>query len=858
MGKNKKIIRVLLGSLAGLLFLCVIVFSLMTTVMTQQNNAALNQVANSYMMGMGIQIQNHFETLVEMRILQIKGIEQAFPSKDAKEMNDLVKETLGNMATSRGFTHMLLLDDEGNTEVISGSAVKVEGKEHFLETMNRGEMLVTIGSAEDGSAVLLYGVSFDSFGAEGYPMSNGSRGAAMVLGLPIERLNEALSLGVDNSLIFSSIIRSDGNYVIKNSDVTIPTNNCFEWMQLNGQEYGMEEIDTLISDMQQAMAAREPYSAEIPILGEMRHFYCEPLANSEWYMLSVMPHGLLDEAIHTLGEQRIVSALISCTVMVLGMILVFLIYWKVSRRQMAELAIAREEAMEASKAKSEFLSNMSHDIRTPLNAIVGMTSIAASHMKEPDKVQDCLQKITLSSKHLLGLINNVLDMSKIESGKLTLNRDLISLQETMDSIVSIIQPQIKSKNQVFDIFIRSIQNESVYGDSVRLNQVLLNLLSNALKFTPPEGKITVTVTQEDSPKGEAYVRTHFWVKDTGIGMTKEFQKTIFESFVREDNARVQQTEGSGLGMAITKYIVDKAGGTIDLDSEPGKGTEFHVCFDMERGEEQDKEMRLPGWEVLVVDDDEQLCCSAAEALNEIGVHAEWAVDGSTAVEMAEKRHVAHQDYHVVLLDRKMPGMNGIETAKELRRHIGEEVPLLLISAYDWSDIEEEAREAGINGFIAKPLFKSTLFHSLIGFLESEKQKELSKETEMDFTGRRLLVAEDNELNWEIANELLSSAGFMLDWAENGQACVERLQTAAPGYYDAILMDLRMPVMNGFEATKAIRALNREDAKRIPIIAMTADSFTEDIKKCMDCGMNAHVAKPLNIPELLRLLQNSFS
>lgn len=455
----------------------------------------------------------------------------------------------------------------------------------------------------------------------------------------------------------------------------------------------------------------------------------------------------------------------------------------------------------------------------------------------------------------MGLINDVLDMSKIESGKLTFTVDLISLQEMMEGIVGIIQPQIKVKKQSFDVFIQKIQTENIYADSVRLNQVLLNLLSNAMKFTPEGGHITVTVAQEDSPKGEAYVRTHFWVKDTGIGMTEEFQQKIFESFVREDNARVRKTEGTGLGMAITKYIVDKAEGSIELKSEPDKGTEFHVTFDFERGESNVEEMILPQWDVLVVDDDEDLCHSAADSLNEIGVHAEWALDGMTAIEMTKKRHKQHKDYYVVLLDCRMPEMDGIATAREMRRCIGDNVPILLMSAYDWEDVEEEARAAGITGFISKPLFKSTLYHSLKLLAEQEMQDvDLQTEPQIDFSGKRLLVAEDNELNWEIANELLSNVGFVLDWAENGAICVEKFSAARPGYYDVILMDLRMPEMNGFEATRNIRAMGREDAGQIPIIAMTADAFSDDVKACLDCGMNAHVAKPLNIPELLRLLQ----
>lgn len=853
--KDKKALKVFPATIAGLFLLCVLVFYFITIYMTKQNTNTLNQVADTYMQGMSIQIQNHFDTLLNMRLIRVKSVLLGLPPEEVEVMDDAVRERLSAITQSRGFTHTYLLDVDGNMEAILGDPIAIENADNFLVAMNNGDTMVTIGVEADGKAVLIYGLSVGYPENTGYPLSNGNHCTALLVGVPIENLSAALSLGADDSLIFTNIVRPDGTYVIDNSDIETAKENCYDWILSNAQETDMEDAEEIVTNLQKAITERKTYSGVIPIRGETRHFRCMPLDNTEWMMLSVMPHGVLDEALSALGRQRVVSSLVSCGIIMCIMLIVYLIYWQYSLHQMKALANAKEEALAANKAKSEFLSNMSHDIRTPMNAIIGMTAIAGSNIDNRDKVLECLRKITLSSKHLLGLINDVLDMSKIESGKLTLNIDLVSLREMMESIVSIIQPQVKTKKQSFNIFIHEIQTENIYADSVRLNQVLLNLLSNALKFTPEGGNITVTVAQEDSPKGEKYVRTHFWVKDTGIGMTEEFQQKIFESFVREDNARVHKVEGTGLGMAITKYIVDKSEGSIELKSELDKGTEFHVTFDFERGESTVEEMILPKWEVLVVDDDEELCRSAVDSLNEIGVHAEWALDGFTAIDMTEKRHKQHRDYYVVLLDCKMPEMDGIETAREMRRRIGDDMPILLMSAYEWDDVEEEAREAGITGFISKPLFKSTLYHSLKPFADQDVENvELPAEPQMDFSGKRLLVAEDNELNWEIASELLSSVGFVLDWAENGKLCVEKFTAAQPGYYNAILMDLRMPEMNGFEATRSIRAMEREDAKQIPIIAMTADAFADDVKACLDCGMNSHVAKPLNMPELLRLLQ----
>ena len=417
-----------------------------------------------------------------------------------------------------------------------------------------------------------------------------------------------------------------------------------------------------------------------------------------------------------------------------------------------------------------------------------------------------------------------------------------------------VQPQAKAKGQQFDVHIQNITVENVCCDSVRLNQVLLNFLSNAVKFTPEGGCIEVSLYEETSPKGDGYVRVHLRVKDNGIGMSPEFREKIFESFSREDSARVRKTQGTGLGMAITKYIVDAMGGTIEVSSEQGLGSEFHVTLDMDQALVQEMDMVLPDWNMLVVDDDEELCRTTADTLRSIGVAAEWTLDGESAVEMVKKRHAEHKDYQVILLDWKLPGMDGIRTAVEIRRCLGEEIPILLISAYDWSEIEKEAREAGVNGFICKPLFKSTLFYGLRQFAgQSEGQLQESVEEKQELKGKRVLLAEDNDLNWEIAEELLSEEGLEMERAENGQICVEMFQKSMIGYYDAILMDIRMPVMTGYEAAWAIRKLERADS-HVPIIAMTADAFSEDVKRCLDCGMNAHVAKPIDVQEVMRLLE----
>ena len=340
-------------------------------------------------------------------------------------------------------------------------------------------------------------------------------------------------------------------------------------------------------------------------------------------------------------------------------------------------------------------------------------------------------------------------------------------------------------------------------------------------------------------------------------MTPDFLKRIYESYSRADGARIHKTEGAGLGMAITKYIVDAMDGTIDIQSEPDKGTEFLLMFDFEKAAAMEMDMVLPPWKMLVVDDDELLCKTAIDALKSIGIKAEWTLSGEKAIELVNQHHNKKEDYQIILLDWKLPGMNGIQAAKEIRRNLGDEVPILLISAYDWSEFEAEAREAGISGFIAKPLFKSTLYHSLRQYMDVETEHDQTISPNMDLSGRRILLAEDNELNWEVASELLSDLGVKLDWAEDGQICLDKFQKSPEGYYDFILMDIRMPHMTGYEAAKAIRGLNRPDALSVPIIAMSADTFSDDIQHCLECGMNAHIAKPIDIVELTRLLKRYY-
>lgn len=848
MKKQRKIIHFLRNSTLVIGIVCIGIFVFLAVYMNAQSEKTINQVGGIYMASMNERVSKHFSTMLDLRLTQLDTLIEAIPM-DTREDSDSVREWLEYNAKIRGLESIAYYFEDGSFETIYGTQVVSIDAEKFRNSMQNGERTISIGIGPDGERSAVIGVPFE------IQMKDGRVSIAMVGKIPIEYISEALSLDDDDALMYSFVIRKDGSFVVHSAGAY--RNDFFERARaLYDEVEGKKDVEQFISELQEAMNDGMDYSAMLKMNGKRLQLYCSALPSSEWYLITILPYGTLDETVELQGKQSFLVFLVSCSVILLLLIAVFVRYFHLNQAQIQELAEAKQAAETANRSKSEFLSNMSHDICTPMNAIVGMTTIAITNINNKDRVENCLKKIILSSKHLLGLINDVLDMSKIESGKMILNVELVSLREIMDSIVSIIQPQIKAKQQRFDVFIYDITSENVLCDSVRLNQVLLNLLSNAIKFTPEGGAIEVALHEKESPKGDDYVRILLQVKDTGIGMSEEFQEHIFDSFTREDNKRVQRTEGTGLGMAITKYIVDAMGGEIEVKSVQGTGTEFNVALDFERTDEQEEDMILPDFTMLVVDDDVQLCKSTAASLKSIGIRAEWTLDGESAVRLVSQHHNQHNDYHIILLDLKLPGMDGIETARELRKQLGNDVPILLISAYDCSEIEDEAREAGISGFLSKPLFKSTLYYGLKPYIYSSEGSSVPEKDVISFTGKRVLLAEDNELNWEIANELLQEMGLELDRAENGQICADMFEKSPVGFYNAVLMDIRMPVKNGYEATDMIRNMERPDAS-IPIIAMTADAFSEDIQRCLDHGMNAHVAKPIDIKEVSRILSRFF-
>ena len=521
-----------------------------------------------------------------------------------------------------------------------------------------------------------------------------------------------------------------------------------------------------------------------------------------------------------------------------------------------EIALRHEGA--ANRAKREFLFNMSHDIRTPMNAIIGFTSLAATHIDNREQVLDYLKKISTSSQHLLSLINDVLDMSRIESGKVKIEEKAVHLPDLVHDVRSIIQPNVAAKRLSLFIDTMDIEDEDIITDPLRLNQILLNILSNAIKFTPTGGMISIRIAQKNgAPKG--CVCYEFRIKDNGIGMSEEFQKHIFEEFSREESSTVSGIQGTGLGMSITKNIVDLMGGTIALTSEPGKGSEFIVtlCFTRSGQKAEPKQLpQLEGLRALVADDDTNTCLNVSTMLSKIGMRPEWTISGKEAVIRTKYAVEQGDEFSVYIIDWLIPDMNGIEIVRQIRKLIGNRCPIIILTAYDWADIEDEARAAGVTAFCEKPLFLSELRRVLAEPFRAEPASEPAQPTAADLKGKKLLLVEDNELNREIALEILKEAGFVVDTAEDGAVAVQKIKQAAPGQYDLILMDIQMPNLDGYEATRQIRALPDAEKANIPIFAMTANAFEEDRQNALEAGMNGHIAKPLDVPHLLRVLADA--
>ena len=533
-------------------------------------------------------------------------------------------------------------------------------------------------------------------------------------------------------------------------------------------------------------------------------------------------------------------------------VIIGVVYIRKARKASREVKEALILAEHANQAKTNFLNNMSHDIRTPMNAIIGFTSLAATHLDNKKLLEDYLKKIMTSSNHLLSLINDVLDMSRIESGRIKIEEQECHLSTVMHDLRNILQADVNAKRLNFLIDTVEVVNEDIVCDKLRLNQVLLNCMSNAIKFTMPGGTVGIRIIQKGAPGQDGFAKYEFVVSDTGIGMSEEFAQHMFGPFTREESSTVSGIPGTGLGMAITKNIVDMMGGSISVKSQKGSGTEITITFRFRVGENSHKVTtikNLEGLRALVADDNMDTCASVTRMLEVIGMNPEWTMSGKEAVYKAKFACEGGKPHKAFIIDWLMPDLNGVEVVRQIRSVIGEDTPIIILTAYDWTEIEEEARKAGVTAFCAKPLFLSDLYEVLNASVEAEPMRPGEAKHNIHLKGSKILLVEDNDLNREIAAAILEEMNVQVEEAENGKVAVEMIRSSTPGYYGMVLMDIQMPVMDGYEATRAIRALDRPDAGTLPIIAVSANAFEDDIVKSKEAGMNEHIAKPFNLEKL---------
>ena len=665
---------------------------------------------------------------------------------------------------------------------------------------------------------------------------NKSRAAILLRVIPISELEQKW-IFAQTELVNAelSMIDADGDYILKGSG--FKNSNFFEFYKSYNQEdpESMKQLSEKITSSTGSVTMTDSHGDECILA------FTPVDAYSGWTMLGLVPANDLNVTRQNWLLIGVVSA---------GLLILFLFDMFHMLILNKRLQTTTREAESANKAKTDFLSTMSHDIRTPMNAIIGLTAIAEKNLGDVDATGESLRKISLASNHLLTLINDILDISKVESGKLKLSPLTFSIVETVENLINISQQMIKEKNLEFSFHINKMEKEYLYCDQLRLNQIYINILSNAIKYTEPGGKVSVDLREEQSSKPDS-IRLIYTVADTGIGMSPEFIEDMYQPFSRQVDSRVNSIQGTGLGLAITKQMVELMEGTIECTSEQGKGTTFTVTLDIPLSERQREEMKLDPIDVLIVDDDEVMLATAADTLESLGASPEQARSGIEALGMIEHRHLSGKDYDVIIVDWKMPEIDGTETISRIRSEIDNKTPILLVSAYDWSDIEEKAKEAGANGFVSKPLFRSTLYDKINALIGKEPGSIEPEDDYSDLQGMNILVAEDNDINWEIISTLLSMYGITAERAENGQICVDKIREAKEGSYELIFMGIQMPEMNGLDATRTIRKLEEHWASSIPIIAMTADAFSENVTECLNAGMNGHIAKPIDIKLVIK-------
>ncbi len=807
----------------------------------------IQEVANTVMDDVIDKITN--DSRILNAVAEIITIDEDF---DTSTMQKILQEF--SPLTASGNINLLL---PGDRVITRETVIDGKGKISFEEEAALGEHVTNrmISLMDDNKQVIRHFVPI---------VHDGKTVAMLYSSTNLEKLPDALN--IDNMYNGSASVyiidRENGDFIMDTLHDKLGNINSMG-MKKTKDSVTMEDVGR---DITEGRSGHMQFRSDT--MGEYVYFYFTPIKYenfnigeakdiNKWTVAVTVPES---EALRNLyNVRKVCFALCAAESLIL---IIYLIWTLRNTKVTLEKAVLEErlvKAENAERAKTMFLSNMSHDIRTPMNAIIGYATLAAANLNDTDRIKDYLSKILSSSNHLLSLINDILDMSRIESGRVYIEETECSLPDILKDLRTILQSQMKSKNLDFFMDTIDVIDEDVYCDKLHLNQVLLNLLSNAIKFTPSGGSVSLTIKQKHgAPSG--YASYEIRVKDTGIGMSPEFLKHVFEPFERESNTTVSGIQGTGLGMAIAKNIVDMMGGKIEVKSEQGKGTEFILDIELRlQSESRQIEVikELQGMNALVVDDDYTVCDSVTKMLVQLGLRAHWTMYGKEAVLHAKQSVELGDAFDAYIIDWQMPDLNGIEVVRQIRNEIGDIVPIIILTAYDWSSIETEARMAGVTAFCNKPIFLSTLRDTLLSAIGRDNgnadDDAVMPAAPEDIKGKRILLVEDNELNSEIAEAILTENGLYVDTADDGSVAVDKVKNSEPGYYDLILMDVQMPIMNGYEATIAIRGLENERLASIPIIAMTANAFNEDKELAINSGMNDHIAKPLNVEKLFEVL-----